>query len=117
MAAEVRYFGQTLTDEGVFYKDFVNSPQTRGGFETVVFKAPVDLTQTLIAINWYGGKATAQTVKGEIRLAIGDKTYALPFKLNGQKGNAGTGRDMTLRTGSPANQNWLVIDPKKIMKL
>ena len=114
--AEVLYFGRTKTTEGLYHKDFTQSPQPNGGFETASFTVPVDLRDTLIAINWYGGKASGN-VSGEIRLAIGEKTYGLPFQIKAGKGNASIGRDQTLASGKSANKNWLIIKPKDILGL
>lgn len=114
--ADVLYFGNTKTAEGLYHKDFVNSPQAVKGYETVTFKHAVDLRDTFIAINWYGGHSHSG-VRGEIRLAIGDKTYGLPFHIKGEKGNAALERDSVLNTGKAANDNWVVIQPKKILGL
>lgn len=114
--ADVLYFGNTKTAEGLYHKDFVNSPQAVKGYETVTFKHAVDLRDTFIAINWYGGHSHSG-VSGEIRLAIGDKTYGLPFHIKGENGNAASERDSVLNTGKAANDNWVVIQPKKILGL
>ena len=114
--ADVLYFGNTKTAEGLYHKDFVNSPQAVKGYETVTFTHPVDLRDTFIAINWYGGQSP-NGVSGEIRLAIGDKTYGLPFYIKGTQGNAAIARDDVLNTGKAANDNWLIIQPKKILGL
>ncbi len=114
--ADVLYFGNTKTAEGLYHKDFVNSPQAVKGYETVTFKHAVDLRDTFIAINWYGGHSHSG-VSGEIRLAIGDKTYGLPFHIRGENGNAALERDSVLNTGKATNDNWVVIQPKKILGL
>lgn len=114
--ADVLYFGNTKTAEGLYHKDFVNSPKAVKGYETVTFKHAVDLRDTFIAINWYGGNSETG-VSGEIRLAIGDKTYGLPFHIKGKTGNAATQRNAVLRSGKAANDNWLIIEPKKILGL
>ncbi|MGH1404134.1 MAG: hypothetical protein ACRBDL_07810 [Alphaproteobacteria bacterium] len=114
--ADVLYFGNTKTAEGLYHKDFVNSPQAVKGYETVTFKHAVDLRDTFIAINWYGGHSHSG-VSGEIRLAIGDKTYGLPFHIKGENGNAALERDSVLSASKAANDNWIVIQPKKILGL
>ncbi len=114
--AETLYFGHTKTSEGLYHKDFTQSPQPNGGFETVSFQVPVDLRDTFIAINWYSGEEP-QGIKGEIRLAIGDKTYGIPFQINAQKGNASQGRTAILQSNKTANKNWLIIKPKYILGL
>ncbi len=114
--ADVLYFGNTKTAEGLYHKDFINSPKAVKGYETVTFKHAVDLRDTFIAINWYGG-TSEEGVNGEIRLAIGDRTYGLPFHFKGKTGNASTQRDYVLNSGKAANDNWLIIEPKKILGL
>jgi hypothetical protein len=113
--ADVLNFNKKRTIEGFYHKDFTQSPQTEGGFETVTLTSAVDLQDTLVAINWYGGKAKG--VNGSIRLSIQDKTYELPFHIKASQGNAGGGQEATLQSGVPANINWLVIAPKTILGL
>ncbi len=114
--AEVLYFGHRQTPLGYYHKDFTHSPQTDGGYETVTFTATVDLQDVLIAVNWYDGKS-ANGVQGEIRLAISDQTYGLPFVLTGTSGSGTKGKDKTLADGKAANANWLIINPKDIVGL
>ncbi len=119
-SAQVLYFGSPTSPEGVFHRDFVQSPKTDGGFETITFQVPVDLSNTLIAINWYGGNSQRRRIRslqGEIRLAIGQETYALPFNIQARQGNQGLGRELTLKTRKAANSHWLIISPKDILKL
>ncbi|MCK4946170.1 MAG: hypothetical protein KAS59_07915, partial [Alphaproteobacteria bacterium] len=115
-AAKVLYFGHTKSELGLYHKDYTQSPKTVNGYETVTFTSTVDLNDTLIAINWYGGIALSG-VTGEIRLAIGSKTYGLPFKITAKKGNAGNGRGQIIEFGKSANSNWLVISPEQILGL
>ncbi len=114
--AEVLYFGHRQTPLGYYHKDFTHSPQTDGGYETVTFTATVDLQDVLIAVNWYDGESS-EGVQGEIRLAISDQTYGLPFVLTGTSGSGTKGKDKTLADGKPANANWLIINPKDIVGL
>ena len=114
--AEVLYFANRQSTEGFYHKDFTQSPETENGYETITMTVPLDLPDTLIAINWFGG-GSADGVTGEIRLAIGDKTYGMPFEMNITRGNSGGGREDTIRTRNAANANWLIIDPKTIIGL
>ncbi len=114
--AEVLYFNHRETNEGYYHKDFRHSPKTDNGFETVTLTSAVDLRDVLIAINWFGGKSS-EGVKGEIRLAISDQTYALPFTFPGKSGSGGFGKHKTIETNQPANDNWLIIKPQKIVGL
>ena len=112
--ADVLYFGNTKTAEGLYHKDFVNSPKAVKGYETVSFKDTVVLRDTFIAINWYCGESPSG-VKGEIRLAIGNETYGLPFHIHGTSGSGGHERDTVLNTGKAANSQWIIIKPQKIL--
>ena len=114
--AEVLYFGHRQTPVGYYHKDFTRSPQTDGGYETVTLTSAVDLRDILIAVNWYGGQS-ANGVTGEIRLAISDQTYGMPFTFSGTKGNGGGGKNKTLETNRAANKAWLIIQPKEIVGL
>lgn len=115
-SAEVLYFNHRISDIGYYHKDFTQSPETENGYETVTMKVPVDMSDVLIAIDHFSG-AAPDGVSGEIRLAIGNKTYGMPFHINSSKGNKGGDRKKTITTRTPANDNWLVIDTKKIMGL
>lgn len=112
--ADILYFNHRETDEGYYHKDFRHSPKTDGGFETVTLTSTVDLRDVLIAINWYRGESQ-EGITGEIRLAISDQTYGLPFSFPGKDGNNSIGRDETLETNQPANDGWLIINPENIV--
>ncbi|MBI1274507.1 hypothetical protein GC177_00860 [bacterium] len=112
--ADVLNYQHTQSAEGVYRKDFLNSPRASGGFETVAFNVPVDLHKTLLAVNWYGG-ASGAGVKGEIRIALDGETFALPFAFTPGRGNGGTGFNETMGQAKPANGNWLVLDPLHIV--
>lgn len=114
-SAKTLYFGHRVSDEGFYHKDFTQSPETENGYETVTMNVPLDVEDVLIAINHYSGRA--ETVSGEIRLAIGDKTYGMPFQIRSTRGNKGLAQKQTIQSRKPANDNWLVIDPTKIMGL
>ncbi len=114
--AEVLYFRNRQTSLGYYHKDFIRSPKTDGGYETVTLTSAIDLRDVLIAINWFGGRSKNGVI-GEIRLSISDKTYGLPFHFSGKSGNSGSGKDKTLTASQAANKNWLIINPKNIVGL
>lgn len=105
-----------MSDEGFYHKDLKSAAEVTNGFETVTMKVPVDMNDMLIAINHFSGEAV-KGVSGEIRLAIGDKTYGKEFHIKSRKGDSGKGTRKTIEARSPANTNWLVIEPKKILGL
>ena len=114
--AKILYFANRLEDFGYYHKDFTRSPEADGGFETVTLTSAVDLRDLLIGINHFGGSSSAD-IRGEIRLAIGDQTYGMPFHFKAGRGNAGTGRDKTMNNNKPANDNWVVIKAETILGL
>ena len=70
----------------------------------------------LIAINWYSG-AHSVPVIGELRMAVGSATYSLPFTFDAGNGNGGKGIRAALDDGIAANDKWLIIDPKAVLRL
>lgn len=95
--AERIFFGNSKTNEGTHLKDFLQSPRTINGYETIEFFVPVDLSQLKIAVNFFKGNAP-QGIKGELRLAFDGNTYAMPFTLATTSGDSG-------RSVSPAFMN------------
>tara|TARA_B100001989_G_C24545947_1_gene470781 strand:+ start:1245 stop:2543 length:1299 start_codon:yes stop_codon:yes gene_type:complete len=114
--AKVLYYSNRMEDFGYYHKDFTRSPKADGGFETVTLTSAVDLHDLFIGINHFNG-ASNTDIRGEIRLAIGDQTYGMPFHFKAGNGNTGMGRDKTLNDKAPANTKWIVIDPQKILGL
>jgi len=88
--AQTLFYRHTETPEGTYFKDFTRAPAING-FETVALHK-VDFKELLIALNFYGGEVVAN-VSGEMRIAIGLKTYAVPFEIKANKGNRGEGRE------------------------
>jgi hypothetical protein len=113
--APVLSFVKTDSPEGLYHKDFRQSPNAAKGFETVSLKNPVSLKELAVFINWYGGKANKVT--GQIRLAANGKVYGMEFNLKAKSGNQGAGREETLNSGKPANAQWLAIDPQAVLGL
>jgi hypothetical protein len=114
--AKILNFMTTESPEGLYRKDFRQSPQTSGGFETISFKVPVDLNAMLIALNWYDGISDSG-VRGEIRLSVNGETWARPFRFSSRRGNGGKDFQETVANEIPANDGWLVIEPRHILVL
>ena len=112
-SSPVIYFGQASTEEGQLYKDFRNSPIN--GFETVALNGTYDLSDTLLAINLYGGKVPADGVSGEIRIAIDDQVWAKSFTIAAKQGNKGKGAETVMRDGQVPNKAWIIIKPEDIL--
>ena len=112
--APVLSYKQTQSEDGTYYKDFTSSPRVTNGYETVALTVPVDIPNILLAVNYYRGH-TKRPIAGELRLALGERTYAYPFVLSAKQGNAGQGGEATMETGQPANPQWLVIDPMTVL--
>ena len=107
-SAKVLYFGRTKTSEGRYWKDFLNAPEY--GFETIDLSGVTDLRDLLIAVNFYGGTST-MPVSGEIRLTVGDKTYAKPFQIKAMAGNRAKGSKSIWRKRKSSFPQWIIIDP------
>ena len=112
--AEILYFEYTQSREGKYWKDFRVSPSSSNSYETVSFHKPVDVSQLFLAINFFKGKVS-KSVDGEIRVAIGNRTYAKKFQLKANKGNKASGIESTLKNRKAANVNWLIIDPMQVV--
>ncbi|SFO40822.1 hypothetical protein SAMN04488056_105252 [Cohaesibacter marisflavi] len=112
-SSPVIYFGQASTEEGQLYKDFRNSPVN--GFETVALNGTYDLSDTLLAINLYGGKVPVGGVSGEIRIAIDDEVWAKSFTIAAKQGNKGKGAESVMRDGQVPNKAWIIIKPTDIL--
>jgi hypothetical protein len=110
-------FSNKSTDEGTHLKDFTSSPKlAENAYETIVFKVPVDLSRLKLAVNFYGGKVPRPN-QIELRIAIQDRTYMRRYEVFALKGNKGKGFKETFESGTPANQNWIVIDPMQVVGL
>lgn len=112
-SAPVIFFGQADTEEGRLFKDFTLSPGT--GFETVALTSVIDLSQTRLAVNYYGGVHSAGGVRGEIRIAIGDQVWAKPIHVTATRGNKGNGANSVVTDGEVPNAAWIIIDPLHVL--
>jgi len=110
------YYLNTETDEGKYYKDFMNSPRATNGYETIFFFQPVNVTELIVAINFFGGRVQ-ESVTGEVRISLDGQTFARKFEIKAKKGNHGKGREETLARRKPANAQWIVIDPLSVVGL
>lgn len=115
--AQVIYFNRPGTGEGRLFKDYRQSPAITGGFETISFTAPIDLTALRLAINFYAGRVPAGGAKGEVRIAIGGRTWAKPFRITATDGNKGKAAKAVMNSGRAANKGWIVIDPAGVTGL
>lgn len=116
--AEVLHWNHTNSPEGQFFKDFRHSPQITKGLETIEFIAPLDIDRLIIAVNLYQGSPPAGVASGEIRISIGERTYAAPFSLPASSGNKGEGAAALFASGSPSSSpGWIVIDAASVLGL
>ncbi|MEM1150135.1 MAG: hypothetical protein AAGI03_06210 [Pseudomonadota bacterium] len=111
------FFGNKETADGRLFKDFRRSPAISNGFETIAFTAPVDLSKLTIGVNFFLGRVDSSEIRGEIRIAIGEETWAAPFVIPARHGNLGGGRDAAIRDGRAPNAHWVMIDPMKVVGL
>lgn len=114
-AAEPIYFANAKTEQGQMFKDFTRSP-SNNGFETVALNGIVDLRQTQVLLNFYGGEALDLPVTGEIKITIGDKVWTAPFEIDAKSGNRGMSREDALEGGVEPNTTWVVIDPLDVLR-
>ena len=112
--APVLYFGHTQSPQGRYWKDYTNSPLLTNGQETIGFTVPVDLRTLTLAVNFYRGEAPGRA-QGEIRIAVDDQTFALPFHLPAEIGNGGVGMASVLERSRATSTHWLVIDPMAVV--
>jgi len=112
--AKVLFFGLQSSHEGVFRKDYRNASDLLNGLETVKFHAPVDLNKMMIGINYYQG--SQKTVNGEIRLTIGNQTYAQPFTIEADRGNGGKNAKQAFKTYKSPSKHWAMLSAKDIVK-
>lgn len=109
------YFANRRTDEGVFHRDFRSGRDLLNGLEYVTLDVPVNLKDMLIGVNFYSGQAP-EGVTGEIRVSIGPRTYAMPFKISGTSGTGSTGRNAVLQTRKSPNDRWFVTTGNKVVE-
>lgn len=114
-SADVLYYGHQRSREGKFYKDYRDARDLLNGLETASFNAPVNLHEMDIGINFYEGKAPAN-VTGQIRLALGSRTYAKPFTIKAQSGNQGKGSKKAFQTLKAPNSHWAMLRGSDIVK-
>ncbi len=113
--ADVLYYGNTSTAQGLYWKDFTNSPQATNGQEVIQFNVPIDLRVLRIYVGFYNGHAPGG-VDGEVRLSVNGWTYAMPFHLDAEQGRQGAGMRATLRTGKPSGNHVISVLPTAITR-
>ncbi|NQY41455.1 MAG: hypothetical protein HRT80_15325 [Henriciella sp.] len=106
--AETIYYGNVLTNEGRFYRDYRNGRELLNGLESVTLHAPVNLSEMVIGVNFYSGNAP-DGVSGEVRLSVGDTTFAKPFEITATSGNAARGADAAITGQTAPDEFWVVM--------
>ena len=112
--AEVLFFGHKRTNEGQFYRDYRNGRDLLNGLESVRLDAPVDLDELVLGVNFYSGDAPGG-VSGEIRLSVGDDTYATAFSIEVHSGNEGLGANEAFATGGAPNDHWVLLTGREVV--
>lgn len=115
-SSAVLYFAHPSSNEGVYYKDFRNSPVGVGGFETIELTVPVDLRSVVIAVNFYSGEVSGK-LTGQIRMAIEGQTYAMNFTIHASKGNKGKDVLAAFNAANDNTPHTLFISPLSILGL
>ena len=111
--AQTLYYNNKSTDEGQFWKDYLQSPKPSKGRETISFTVPVDMEALRIVLNFYQGVAP-DGVKGEIRLTVNNATYAQGFVVTAAEGNSGVDVKDVFRT-EVSSPHTIVVDPLKLV--
>lgn len=116
-SSKTLYFSQTQSEYGTYLKDYRSSP--RHFFESVQLTRPVDLRQTLVAVNYFSSPlfGTAGPVTGELRVSWQGRTYRKAFTLSATRGNAGWDRQELMRTGRAPSAHWVVFNLPDIVGL
>ena len=115
-SSAVLYFAHPNSHEGIYYKDFRNSPAGVGGFETIELTVPVDLRSVVIAVNFYSGEVSGK-LTGQIRMAIEGQTYAMNFTIHALKGNRGKDVLAAFNAANTNTPHTLFINPLSILGL
>lgn len=115
--ADVLFFGKRQSPYGAYLKDYMSSP--KNFFETVQLKKPVDLRQTLVAVNYFSSPlfGTAGPVTGELRVSWQGRTYRKAFTMPATRGNAGWDRQELMRTGRGPSTHWVVFNLPEMLGL
>lgn len=111
-AAETLYYAHSETGEGQLFKDLRSG--VTNGFETVVLNGTVDLSETLVAVNFYGGEAPDLPVTARIELSSGGVSVERTVELTARSGNLGGGRDTMLSSGAAPDGHWVVLTGPEI---
>lgn len=108
------FFANPRTNEGRFYRDYRNGRDLLNGLESISFDAPINLTDMVIGVNFYSGSAP-NGVTGEIRIAVGDKTYAKPFNITATTGNRAKGASEAFNTLEAPNERWVLANGREVV--
>ncbi len=86
--AQILYYGRADSAEGHYWHDFVHSPRSTGGFETITYSVPIDLNTATIVVNFFSGNAPAG-IRAELRVSVNGQTFAGLLNLPAGHGNTG----------------------------
>ncbi len=114
--AEVLYYANAHSDEGIFFKDYQTSPEAGGNYETVALNVPLDVRSVQIAVNYYSGRF-AEDVQGEIRLSFDGSTYAQPFTIQPRPGGNSLTVEEVFTQGLSPYRGKLVFDTLDLLGL
>ena len=112
--AETLFFQHPESQDGRYLKDFRDSPRLSNSFETIIFHKAIDLSELVLAVNFYEGRVPDR-VNGEFRISVNNKTFAHKFQIEAQRGNIGACMKNTLKNRRAAGPHCLIIDPLKVI--
>lgn len=113
--APILSYSNKLSPQGHYWKDYLRSPNTVRGFETIAYHVPLDLSAVAVAVNFYSG-SSLKSVSGEVRVSVDGQTYASHFTINARKGNGGKGVKTALETRHSTAPETVIIDLLKLVK-
>jgi len=113
--APILSYKNKQSPQGRYWKDFVRSPNTVKGFETIAYHVPLDLSAVAVVVNFYNGRVSKR-ITGEIRVSVNGQTYASDFTINSLKGNSGKDVTAALEARTSSHPQTVIIDVLKLVK-
>lgn len=114
--ADVLSYRNTTSNDGRYWKDYMNSPRLTNGHEIIAFNHPIDLRGMLLAVNFYGGQAP-EGVNVEIRISFDGQTFASSYKINASSGDGGANINTMIEREQSNKPTTILIHPLQVLGL
>ena len=112
--ADILYYGNTSSNEGRYWKDYMNSPRLTNGHEIIAFNQPIDLRGLLLAVNFYGGEAESG-VNIELRISFDGQTFASNYVINSNIGDGGANIHRIMEREKSNTPTTILIKPLQVL--